>query len=214
MRWLSQLRLRARSLFRKRQADGELSDELQFHLDGRADELVADGMTPDEARLAARRELGMLALIEEDCRDARRVSYIEETIRDARYGFRSLTRNPGFATMAIVTLALGIGANTAIFSAVDAVLLRPLPYPAADELVIVWEDATSWGFPRNTPSPANYLDWKEQNRVFADMAATRYNSANLTGNGDPEAVTGRMVTPNLFSVLGVQAGDRPHVRAR
>ena len=127
MRWLSQLRLRARSLFRKRQADGELSDELQFHLDGRADELVADGMTLDEARLAARRELGMLALIEEDCRDARRVSYIEETIRDARYGLRSLTRNPGFATMAIVTLALGIGANTAIFSAVDAVLLRPLP---------------------------------------------------------------------------------------
>jgi putative ABC transport system permease protein len=205
MRWLSQLRLRVRSLFRKRQADRELSDELQFHLDGRADELVAEGMTPEQARLVARRELGMLASIEEECRDARGVSYIEQMIRDARYGLRSLTRSPGFATMAIVTLALGIGANTAIFSAVDAVLLRPLPYPAADELVIVWEDATSWGFPRNTPSPANYLDWKEQNRVFADMAAMRYAGANLTGNGDPEAVTGRLVTPNLFSMLGVQA---------
>ena len=147
MRWLSQLRLRARSLFRKRQADGELSDELQFHLDGRADELVADGMTPEQARRLARRELGTLALIEEDCRDARRVNYIEQTIRDARYGLRSLIRSPGFATMAIVTLALGIGANTAIFSAVDAVLLRPLPYPAADELVIVWEEATRMGIP-------------------------------------------------------------------
>ena len=204
MRWLSQLRLRARSLFRKRQADGELSDELQFHLDGRADELVAEGMTPEQARLVARRELGMLALIEEDCRDARRVSYIEETIRDARYGLRSLTKSPGFATMAIVTLALGIGANTAIFSAVDAVLLRPLPYPAADELVIVWEEATAWGFPRNTPSPANFLDWKEQNRVFADMAAIRNFGANLTGDGDPEAISGRMATSNLFSVLGVR----------
>ena len=204
MRWLSQLRLRARSLFRKRQADGELSDELQFHLDGRTDELVDEGMTPEQARLVARRELGMLALIEEDCRDARRVSYIEETIRDARYGLRSLTKSPGFATMAIVTLALGIGANTAIFSAVDAVLLRPLPYPAANELVIVWEEATAWGFPRNNPSPANFIDWKEQNRVFADMAAMRNFGANLTGDGDPEAISGRMATSNLFSVLGVR----------
>ena len=205
MRWLSRLRLRIRSLFRQRQVDGELSDELQFHLDGRADELVAEGMTPEQARLAARRELGMLTSIQEECRDARRVSHIEQTIRDVRYGLRRLTRSPGFATTAIVTLALGIGANTAIFTAVDAVLLRPLPYPAADELVVVWEEASAWGFPRNTPSPANYLDWKEQSRVFADMAAVRYAGANLTGHGDPEAVTGRQVTPNLFSVLGVSA---------
>lgn len=205
MRWPSQLRLRLRSLFRTRQVDVELSDELRFHLEERADELAAGGMSPVQARRIARREFGVLTSIEEDCRDARRVSYVEQTIRDARYGIRSLARNPGFATMAVATLALGIGANTAIFSAVDAVLLRPLPYPAAQQLVVVWEDAASWGFPRNTPSPANYLDWKAQNLVFADMAATRYASANLTGHGDPEAITGRRATSNLFSVLGVAA---------
>jgi len=125
-------------------------------------------------------------------------------LTDFRYGCRILIKNPAFAAIAILALALGIGANTAIFSAVDAVLLRPLPYPAAHELVIVWEDASHQSFPRNTPAPANYFDWKAQNTVFTDMAATRFRSANLTGDGDPEMVIGRAATANLFSVMQVQ----------
>lgn len=125
-------------------------------------------------------------------------------LADFRYGCRILLNSPGFAAIAILALALGIGANTAIFSAVDAVLVRPLPFPAAQELVVVWEEASHQSFPRNTPAPANYFDWKAQNTVFTDMAAMRYRSANLTGEGAPEVVLGRGVTANLFSVLGVQ----------
>src|ERR1019366_911446 len=123
---------------------------------------------------------------------------------DLRYGVRLLRHAPGFTVVAVGALALGIGANTAIFSTVDAVLLRPLPYTDPDRLVMVWEDASSSSFPRNTPAPGNYVDWKRRNHVFADMAATKGASANLTADGPPEQVLGRAVTPNFFDVLGVQ----------
>src|SRR5688572_7289543 len=124
-------------------------------------------------------------------------------LSDLRHGLRLLRRTPGFSAVAIATLALGIGANTAIFSTIDAVLLRPLPYGDADRLVMVWEDASYIGFARNTPAPANYLDWKARNRVFTDLAATRGAGANLTAGGPPEQVIGRRVTANFFSVLEV-----------
>src|SRR4030081_459133 len=114
-------------------------------------------------------------------------------LSDLRYGLRLLLRNPGFAAIAILALALGIGANTAIFSAVDAILLQPLPYAQPEQLAMVWEDASNIGFPRNTPAPANYVDWRQQNRVFTDLAALRYRSANLTREGPPEQVFGRGV---------------------
>ncbi len=123
---------------------------------------------------------------------------------DLRYGFRLLLRSPGFTGIAVLALALGIGANTAIFSLVDRVLIRPLPYPDADRLVMVWEDASYISFPRNTPAPANYADWKSQNQVFADMAATRGGLASLTGDGTPELIRGLRVSANLFDVLGVK----------
>lgn len=129
---------------------------------------------------------------------------MHDLLADVRYACRTLLRNPGFAAIAIAALALGIGANTAIFSAVDAVLLRPLPYLEADRLAMVWEDSSHVGFPRNTPAPANYFDWKKQNTVFSDMAALRFTSVNITGDGAPEMVTSRLVTPNFFSVLGVK----------
>jgi hypothetical protein len=121
-----------------------------------------------------------------------------------RYTFRQITKNPGFFALAVVALALGIGANTAIFSAVEAVLLRSLPYSQPDLLMIVWEDMSYLGFANNTPAPANYLDWKAQNRVFTDMASTRFVTASLTGDGQPEQLSGKKVTPNFFDVLGVQ----------
>jgi hypothetical protein len=109
-------------------------------------------------------------------------------LADLRYGFRLLRQAPGFTLIAICALALGIGANTAIFSTLDAVLLRPLPYDDPDRVMMVYEDASSIGFARNTPAPANYFDWRAQNHVFTDMAATRGRSMSITGDGSPEQI--------------------------
>ncbi|HEV7747768.1 MAG TPA: ABC transporter permease [Pyrinomonadaceae bacterium] len=129
---------------------------------------------------------------------------METLLKDFRYGVRSLLKRPGFTAIAVVTLALGIGANTAIFSLVNAVLLRSLPFADPDRLVMIWEDASFAGFPRNTPAPANYLDWKTQNTVFADMAAQDMRSFNLTGDGEPEKIEAFGVSANFFPLLGVQ----------
>lgn len=128
---------------------------------------------------------------------------MQTLLADLRYGFRLLRQSPGFTTIAILALALGIGANTAIFSTLDAVLLRDLPYPDPDRLVMVWEDASSIGFAHNTPAPANYMDWRAQNHVFTDIAATRGRTRAITGDGPAEQILGNQVTPNFFSVLGV-----------
>jgi putative ABC transport system permease protein len=121
-----------------------------------------------------------------------------------KLALRQVRRNPGFFAIAVAALALGIGANTAIFSAVESVLLRRLPYAQPDRLVMVWEDASFIGFAHNTPAPANYVDWRAQNQVFTDMAALRYGHAAFSGDQAPEQVMGRGVTPNFFDVLGVQ----------
>ena len=129
---------------------------------------------------------------------------MDTLLKDIRYAVRGLVKRPGFTVIALLTLALGIGANTAIFSVVNAVLLRPLPFKDPEQLVIVWEDASFAGFPLNTPAPANYIDWKNQNQSFSDMAATAETSFNLTGDGDPERVTAYAVTHNFFPLFGVQ----------
>ena len=121
-----------------------------------------------------------------------------------KYAFRQMSKNPGFFAVAVAALALGVGANTAIFSAVEAVLLKRLPYAQPDRLVIVWEDASFLGFEFNTPAPGNYIDWRSQNHVFTDIAATRFTGASLTGDGKPEQLSGKKITPNFFDVLGVQ----------
>jgi putative ABC transport system permease protein len=116
-----------------------------------------------------------------------------------------MIKNPAFTLIAILALALGIGANSAIFSVVNAILLRPLPYTNPDQLVVIWENATHLGFPKNTPAPANFLDWQKQSTVFGGMAAFAERSFNLTGVGEPERLEGRRVSANLFDVLGVKA---------
>jgi putative ABC transport system permease protein len=129
---------------------------------------------------------------------------MDSLIKDIRYGFRALRKRPGFSAIAIVTLALGIGANTAIFSLVTTVLFRPLPFANPDQLVMIWEDAAFAGFPRNTSSAASYQDIKTQNRVFSEVAAMDFRSFNLTGDGEPQKVEVRGVTANFFPLLGVQ----------
>jgi predicted permease len=123
---------------------------------------------------------------------------------DIRHGLRLFRKSPLFTLVAVGTLALGIGANTVIFSVVDAVVIRALPYGDPDRVVVLWEDASRAGFARNTPAPGNFTDWRRMNRTFADMAATRGSTASLTGDGTPEQILGRATTPNFFSVLGVR----------
>src|SRR4030095_10229585 len=128
---------------------------------------------------------------------------MESVWQDLRFGLRVLAKSPGLTAVAVLSLALGIGANAAIFSLVEAVLLRPLPFRDPERLVMVWEDASDVGFPRNTPAPANYADWKAQNQAFEGMAAIRYRSYNLTGDGEPEKVDAQAVTADFFPLLGL-----------
>src|SRR5215471_1777778 len=125
-------------------------------------------------------------------------------LQDAKYGWRVLWKTPAFTVIAVVVIALGIGANTAIFSVIDAVLLRPLPFADPERLLVIWEDASFMGFPRNTPAPANFVDWKKENRVFSDMAALADRGLNLTGDGNPEKLNSYATSWNAFSILGVK----------
>ena len=129
---------------------------------------------------------------------------MDQVLADLRFAFRLLTRAPGFAATAILVLALGIGANSAIFSVVDAVLIRLLPYADPGRLVTVWEDAAAFGTPKSRPAPANFVDWHQQDQVFTGIAAMRSTSLNLSGGGPPEEVAGRAVGWNLFPLLGVR----------
>jgi predicted permease len=192
------------SLFHKPALDTALSDELRFHLDRQIAENISSGMSPTEARRAALRDFGGVAKFTEASRDARRTNFVENLLQDVRFGARMLRKNPAFTFFAVAVLAIGIAANSAIFSIADAVLLRPLPYRDANRLVTVFEDASASGFPSDTPAPGNFSEWRTRNQVFTHMAATSFGgSFALTGQGNPEKLGGRAVTANLFSVLGV-----------
>jgi putative ABC transport system permease protein len=129
---------------------------------------------------------------------------METVLQDLRYGFRMLAKKPAFTAIAVLALALGIGANTAIFSVVNTVLLKPLPFKNPDQLMMVWEDNTKQGFPKDTPAPGNYVDWRDQNQVFESMAAIADQTFNLTGVGEPEKLEGQRVSASFFPLLGVE----------
>jgi putative ABC transport system permease protein len=204
MRSFHKLPLRFRSLFRRERVEGELSDELRFHLEKLAEENVASGMTPEEARCAALRELGGVDQIKEECRDMRRLNFIDNLIQDLRYGARTLARNRGFAAVAIITLALGIGANTAIFSVVNTVLLRPLPFKDPSRLVWATERFQVTHGAATVISP-DFIGWKDRNQVFAEIGAFNQTvGANLTAAGEPTRVRVIKVTAGFFPMLGVQ----------
>ncbi len=200
---LSTLISRLRGFLRGRPDDSFFDEEIQDHLTLLTNRFVQQGMSREEARQAARRQLGNLSLLKEQRADMQTILWLDHFAQDLRYAVRAARRSPGFTFVAVLILALGMGVNTAIFSAVDSMLLHPLPYADPERLVMVWEDSSYYGFPHNTPSPGNYADWRTRNQVFTDMAATRSRSANLTGDGPPEQLLGRAVTANFFSVLGV-----------
>jgi predicted permease len=201
--WLRQNWLRVKTLWKRPQLDRDLDDELAFHLSMRESKNRAAGLAAAEARYAAHRQFGNTMRVKERNREMWTFFWLETWWPDLRYGIRTLRKNPGFTMTAVLTLALGIGANTAIFSVVDAVLLRPLPFPASDRLVRIWESEPREGTFRNVVNGLNFLDWREQNRSFESMAAISDATVNLKIDGEPLAAQGLAVSPEFFSVLRV-----------
>ncbi|HLW55128.1 MAG TPA: ABC transporter permease [Candidatus Angelobacter sp.] len=199
--WLYTLPLRLRSLFRGGTADRELDDEMQYHLEQLAQDHMARGMPAEEARYAALRAMEGLTQNKERARETRRISGLLNFGRDLRYALRLLRKNPGFSAVAILTLALGIGANSAIFSVVNAMLLRPLPFAEPERLVRLWETQPDHG--KNVVNAYNFMDWRDNTHSFEDMAAVSTLEFNLTGGGAPLAVPGDQVSTGYFSILKV-----------
>ncbi len=203
--YLRALAAKLRGLFGDRKADRELNDEIETHLRLLTERYVRQGMTEAEATWAARRQFGNVTLLQEAHHETREIRPIETLVQDLRYGARMLMKTPGFTLIVILTLAIGIGANTAIFSVVNAILLRPMPYKEADRLVVVSESWPARSLPHIGVDPDTFADWQERNHVFADMAAFANGEVALTGDGEPEKVASQSVTPNLFALLGAGA---------
>ncbi|MBV8069934.1 MAG: ABC transporter permease, partial [Acidobacteriaceae bacterium] len=183
--WFYTVPLRLRSVFRRKDVERDLEEELRFHQERKTEEYLARGLTPDEARYAALRAMDGLEQRKEECRDARRTQWIENAVQDLQFAIRMLAKTPGFTAAAVLTLALGIGANTAIFSVVNAVLLRPLPYPDPDRIVQLMISSPEWAPGRNadTINDEEFLIWRHERQVFNDVAAyDSGNAVNLTGN--------------------------------
>ena len=202
--WLYTIPLRLRSLFRWGQADQELDDELRDHLERATEEYVAKGMAPEEARRRARLDLGGVEKVKEQCRDARRVNWIQDLIQDLRFSLRMLRKSPGFTAVAVLTLALGIGANTSIFSVVSAVLLRPLPYANPSQLVFVSEAKPEAGMSGLGMSYPPFTELQDNNRAFSAIAGFGRHALVLTGQGEPSEVSTVVVTSEFFSVLAAE----------
>ncbi|HEY6444653.1 MAG TPA: ABC transporter permease [Candidatus Acidoferrales bacterium] len=204
MRLWRRLRSEWGAVFGRARLESELDAELRFHVEAHAEDLMRAGLSREEAVRQARVKLGGVERTKEECRDTLGVSLVESLIQDVRFGLRMLRKNPGFTAVAVITLALGIGANTAIFGVVDAVLLRPLPYKNADR--IVW---AAERFPFNHDSAVvlspDFIGWKEGNDVFKEIGAFGgAPGANLTGGAEPQRVTVTNVTTNFFPMLGIQ----------
>jgi predicted permease len=193
-------------LISKRRLNSELDEELQFHLAARTRDNIDAGMSPDVARQDAMRQFGNWTLAKELAREANTFARFESVVQDVAYAVRSLWKNPGFTAVAVLTLALGVGANTAIFSVVYESLLKPLPYANPGEIVSMSFQIPQLRsqFPTLPVRAADFEDFRRSNRVFSGMAAIRERDFNLTGQGDPERVYGARVSANLFSLLGVQ----------
>ena len=200
--FITELWLRIKALLNRRQLDRDQEDELVYHLDMRAQKNREAGMNEVEARYAARRTLGNVTRLKESSRQLWTFAPLEALWQDLRYGVRILSKHPGFSLVAILTLALGIGANTAMFSVVNGILLNPLPYPEPERVVVLYENKMH--FEHGAISYLNFLDWQKDNRSFAAMAAFRPANFSLTGAGEPERVNAEMISEEFFPILGVQ----------
>jgi len=189
-----------------------LDEEIRDHIQRETEENIEKGMAPDEARRQAMLNFGNVALTKEDARAVWMRVWLDQLFQDARYVFRTLRRNPGFATVAVLTLALGIGGNTAVFTVVDGLLLRPPPFELAEHLYWIYDINDELGYDVNDegpPSPGNFIDWRDQSRSFDYMVAWRNWFFSVAGPGrsdfTAEQVRGVNVSPSFFDMLGVQA---------
>ena len=202
-RWWDVLRMRFRSLVKRQRAETELDKELRYHVERQTEENIAAGMNAHEAREAAARMFGGVSQIEEECRDMRQTQYLENFVQDLRYAVRMLSKSPAFTVVIVLTLALSIGANSAIFSVIDGVLLRPLPYPQAERIARVFYRSTS--YPKFPVNPWDFLDFRARNRSFENFAMYTHADVQLSGTGsDPVKLSGFRISSGYFRVLGVQ----------
>ena len=199
---LSDLLYRLRALFSHQKVEGELDDELRFHFDREVEKYMKRGMTEDEAKRAARMVFGGQEQVKEDCREARGTNSIELTFDDARYAVRQLIANPTFSIVMILTLALSIGANSAIFSVINGVLLKRLPYPEPERLVRIF--LSSHEYPKFPLNPWDFLDFRARNHSFEAIAAFTRGDIQLSGDGEPEKLNGFGITSGYFRVLGLR----------
>jgi predicted permease len=193
-----------RNLIQRSQVEQELDEEVRSYIEQLVEKNIRQGMTPVEARRAAGITLGSVEQVKEQVREVRTGVWIASLIQDLRYGVRQLRRNPGFAALAVITLALGIGATTAIFSVVSAVVLRPLPFRAPDQLVQVTASGRQRTLSQTGASYLDFLDWRKQNSVFTGMAAYSKTFFTLIGRGQADFIYGTAATPSLFSILGAK----------
>ncbi len=201
--WISNLYRRLCFLFRRERFDRELEEEMRFHLEMQAEDNELDGIDPKEARYAASRQFGNSTLLKEKSRETWGWVALETVARDVRYGLRSMGNSWGFTATAVITLALGIGANTAIFSVVNAVMLRPLPYYEPGRLIRLWESKSQRGWLSFSASTPNFNDWRKRQANFTDLAAEEITTFNLIHNGDAVRVLAARVTSSFFPILGV-----------
>jgi len=203
IKWLRGLVPGLRTLFRLRQAENELDEEITYHLDRQVDEDIRRGLTPAEARYAALRSIGNVERIKEECRDMRKTNFVVDLIQDVRYSFRSLRKSPRFTIVAVLTVVLGVGANATIFSVLNPLLFKPLPYPEPDRIVNLYrtsQSSQSWGH-----SVPNYFTHRERNTVFEELAAVTWEDVSLAEAGEPaEGLFGMRATASFFSMLGVK----------
>src|ERR1017187_5038696 len=191
-----------RAFFRRKKVGSELDSELLFHLEAQVETNVRAGMSRAAARQSALRKFGGVELAKEECRDERGTQFLDQTWQDIRFGARMLRKNPGFTAVAVLTLALGIGANTAIFSVVEGVVLAPLPYAQPDRLVTVWE--SNYHSPKFSASHPDFQDWQRNAQSFQQMAAFTAQDYDLSAPGTPEHLDGKLISADFFSTLGAK----------
>jgi predicted permease len=199
--WLIAFASRTRAWFSPRQVDREFEHELESHLDMLTEENLRRGMSPEEASRAARVRLGGFTQLKETNRELRGLPFLETLWQDARFALRMLRKNPGFSAVAVLTLALGIGANTAIFSVVYAVLLKPLPYTDSQQLFTVYQACPQDGIMVTGVSYLNIAELREENHIFSEIAGTQQHQLGMTGRGEPTLVFASVVTPEFFSTF-------------
>src|SRR5712692_5026641 len=206
-RWLRQMTLRLRTLCQQDRVERELEEEFQFHIEQRIELEIARGRSPEEARLIALRAMEGLEKRKEECRDMRRVNYIDDLLRDLRYAGRNLRRSPGFATLVVLIMALGIGANTAVFSVVNAVLLKPLSFRDPDRIVTLSDFLTTGEAPTALSKQASILDvqdWHDQSSSFEAMAYYSSREAPVILGSTAEYARVTRMSPEFFRVFAIE----------